>query len=168
MKRTVLELAFAALMTAILFVQQVALSFLPNVHLCAVLILWYAASFPRLVPLILPGFLLLEGIFYGFGLWWFSYLYIWPLVAIIGLLLRRRERPVPVWAAVAGAFGLSFGFLCALPYFLAGGPAAGFSYWVAGIPFDLVHCVSNTVLTLALWRPLRRLSDRLNARLGRG
>lgn len=168
MKRTVLELAFAALLTAILFVQQVALSFLPNVHLCAVLILWYAASFPRLVPLILPGFLLLEGIFYGFGLWWFSYLYIWPLVAIIGLLLRRRERAVPVWAAVAGAFGLSFGFLCALPYFLAGGPAAGFSYWVAGIPFDLVHCVSNTVLTLALWRPLRRLSDRLNARLGRG
>lgn len=168
MKRTVLELAFAALLTAILFVQQVALSFLPNVHLCAVLILWYAASFPRLVPLILPGFLLLEGIFYGFGLWWISYLYIWPLVAIAGLLLGRRERPVLVWAATAGAFGLSFGFLCALPYFLVGGPAAGFSYWVAGIPFDLVHCVSNTALTLILWKPLRRLSDRLNARLMRG
>ena len=49
-----LELAFAALLTAILFVQQVALAVLPNVHLCAVLLLWYVVAFPRLVPLILP------------------------------------------------------------------------------------------------------------------
>lgn len=98
MKRSVMELAFAALLTAILFVQQVALSVLPNVHLCAVLILWYTVSFPRLLPLILPGFLLLEGIFYGFGLWWLSYLYIWPLLALAALLLRKKERPASVWA----------------------------------------------------------------------
>ena len=115
MKRSVMDLAFAALLTAILFVQQVALSVLPNVHLCAVLILWYTVSFPRLLPLILPGFLLLEGIFYGFGLWWLSYLYIWPLLALAALLLRKKERPASMWAALAGAFGLSFGFLCAIP-----------------------------------------------------
>lgn len=167
MRRSVLELAFAALLTAILFVQQVALAVLPNVHLCAVLLLWYVVAFPRLVPLILPGFLLLEGIFYGFGLWWLSYLYIWPLLALVGLLLRKKERPAPVWAAVAGAFGLSFGFLCAIPYFFIGGPAGGISYWISGIPFDLVHCASNTVLTLVFWRPLQSLAARLRPRLER-
>ena len=161
MKRSVMELAFAALLTALLFVQQVALSVLPNVHLCAVLILWYTVSFPRLLPLILPGFLLLEGIFYGFGLWWLSYLYIWPLLALAALLLRKKERPASMWAALAGAFGLSFGFLCAIPYFFIGGPAGGVSYWISGIPFDLVHCASNTLLTLVLWKPLRTLAGKL-------
>ena len=44
-------------------------------------------------------------------------LYIWPLLALAALLLRKKERPASVWAALAGAFGLSFGFLCAIPYF---------------------------------------------------
>ena len=120
MKRSVMELAFAALLTAILFVQQVALSVLPNVHLCA------------------------------------------------ALLLRKKERPASVWAALAGAFGLSFGFLCAIPYFFIGGPAGGISYWISGIPFDLVHCASNTLLTLVLWKPLRTLAGKLNVRLNGG
>ena len=66
-----------------------------------------------------------------------------------------------MWAALAGAFGLSFGFLCAIPYFFIGGPAGGVSYWISGIPFDLVHCASNTLLTLVLWKPLRTLAGKL-------
>ena len=29
--------------------------------------------------------------------------------------------------------------------------------WIAGIPYDLIHCVSNFVLTLLLYRPLYRV-----------
>lgn len=38
------------------------------------------------------------------------------------------------------------------------------SYWVAGIPFDLIHCVSNTVLVFVLLPPLVRLVTGLKNR----
>ena len=80
--------------------------------------------------------------------------------AAVLLIGRRRERSPLLWAAAGGAFGLSFGALCALPY-LAGGPWAAFAYWTAGIPFDLLHCAGNFSLTLALERPLYTLLAKL-------
>ena len=53
-----------------------------------------------------------------------------------------------------------------MPY-LAGGPWAALSYWVAGIPFDLVHCGGNFFLTLALEGPLCRLLAGARGKLGR-
>ena len=34
-----------------------------------------------------------------------------------------------------------------------------FSYFITGIPFDIRHCVGNFVLTLVLYRPLRRAME---------
>ena len=93
-----------------------------------------------------------------------TYLYIWALWALAVLALGRgEERSSMVWAAASGAFGLSFGALDALPY-LAGGPMAALSRWVAGIPFDLLHCAGNFVLALALERPLYQVLVRLRDR----
>ena len=64
-------------------------------------------------------------------------------------------------AVILGAYGLSFGMLYALPYFIAGGWAAGFSYWVSGIPFDLLHCAGNVAVSLICYRPLRTLLGKL-------
>ena len=33
--------------------------------------------------------------------------------------------------------------------------------WVAGIPYDLTHCVGNFVFTLTLYRPLHRVMEKL-------
>ena len=32
-----------------------------------------------------------------------------------------------------------------------------FTWWIAGIPFDLVHGISNLILALILFQPLRRI-----------
>ncbi|MDO4531403.1 MAG: hypothetical protein Q4C06_05430, partial [Bacillota bacterium] len=53
-----------------------------------------------------------------------------------------------------------FGALCSLPYLLAGGPAAAFSYWVSGLGFDLTHCIGNVALCLVLFRPLYALLEK--------
>jgi energy-coupling factor transport system substrate-specific component len=58
---------------------------------------------------------------------------------------------------ISGTFGLYFGALCAVPYLVTGGPAAGIAYWVSGIPFDLIHCASNLTLCLTLWKSLTKL-----------
>ena len=70
-------------------------------------------------------------------------------------LLRRAESPL-VWAALSGCFGLLFGALCALVYWITGGWAFAVSWWVAGIPMDLLHGAGNFVVALALFSPLRR------------
>ncbi len=150
------RVVLCALLAAVTVVLQVAMSFLPNIEPVSLLVLVYVLVFGNDVFYIVFTVVLLEGLVFGFGLWWASYLYVWPLWAGIVLLLSRTgERPPLAWAAVSGAFGLSFGALFALPY-LAGGPWAAVSYWVAGIPFDLVHCGGNFVLALLLEQPLRR------------
>ena len=64
---------------------------------------------------------------------------------------------------ISGAFGLVFGALCAIPYLISGGPGAAFAYWSAGIPYDILHCGGNFVLTLILYNPVLRLLKHLHA-----
>jgi len=153
-------MAVLALLGALMFVSQVVMAALPNVHIIGVLVIVTALCFLWRSLYAVAIFVLLEGMVYGFGPWWISYLYVWPLLAVTTILLGRSESPL-FWAIIAGIFGLCFGALCAIPYLFVGGWAAAVSYWVAGIPFDLVHCGSNFVITLFLFKPLYRVTQRL-------
>ena len=158
------QVVLCALLAAMMAALQTAMAFLPNIEPVSLLILVYALVFGRQVFYIVYTFVLLEGLIYGFHLWWLTYLYIWALWALVVLLIARgKDRGPLLWAVASGAFGLSFGALDAIPY-LAGGPMAALSRWTAGIPFDLFHCVGNFVLTLTLERPLYQLLSRLRDR----
>ena len=71
------------------------------------------------------------------------------------------------WALVSGVFGLLFGPLCALTHLVTGGPAFALSWWLSGIPYDLLHCVGNFVIALVLFVPLRKLLDKLYSQMKR-
>ena len=71
--------AILGLMTAILFLGQVLLRALPNVEIVSLLLLLYTLFLGRKVFYIVYAFVLLEGFLYGFGIWWFSYLYVWSI-----------------------------------------------------------------------------------------
>lgn len=159
------RVAVCGLLTALLLVLQITMAPLPNIELVSPLILLYTLVFGTQVFFILIPFILLEGMVYGFGMWWFGYLYVWPLWALVVRLFLRKEQPSVVWAAACGAFGLAFGALFAIPYALTGGLWAGVSYWLAGIPFDLLHCVGNFMLTLLLGGPLYRVLCSLRDRI---
>lgn len=151
------RVVLSALLAAVMMALKMAMAVLPNIEPVSLLIMVYALVLGRQVFYIVFTYIFLEGLVFGFGLWWAGYLYIWPLWAGAVLLLRRGgEKPPLLWAAASGAFGLSFGALDALPY-LAGGPWAAFSRWAAGIPFDLLHCGGNFFLALFLAQPLRRV-----------
>lgn len=149
-----------AVFSAILLIGQLGMAFLPNIEPVSTLIILYALAYRKQVFPMIYTFVLLEGIIFGFGIWWVSYLYIWSILALIVLLLRKMDSAL-FWAVVSGAFGLSFGALCAIPHLISGGPYAAFSYWSAGIPYDVLHCAGNFVLTLVLYRPLLTLLKRL-------
>ena len=154
------ETIILALLAAMMLATQVALAALPKIHLVAVFVILGAMLFGWKCFYSVYVFVLLEGLIYGFSMWFLNYLYVWTILAIIAILFRGNTSKL-FWAAVAGIFGLLFGALCAIPYFFIGGWAAAFSYWVAGIPFDLIHCVSNAVLTFILLDPLYRLCRKL-------
>lgn len=162
MKTSVKNMVMMGVLAAILVVVQVGMSFLPNIELVSLLLILYGIALGRYALLPLYVFVLVEGLIYGFSLWWFNYLYVWlPLVLLA--IAFRKNRSALFWALVSAVFGLCFGGLCAIPYLFIGGPGAALAYWTAGLYFDLLHCGSNFLLALLLFRPLLRLCNRLAA-----
>lgn len=144
-----------ALMSAILVIAQVSLAVIPNVELVSLLVIVYTLHVRKKVFYIIYMFVLIEGAIFGFGSWWVSYLYIWSLLAVAVLMLKENKFTV-VWALVSGVFGLAFGLLCGVPYLFAGGFSTFVSYWISGIPFDIIHCIGNFLCTLILFKPLSK------------
>ena len=154
-----------ALLGAVLSVAKWTLSFIPNLEPVSLLIVVYALAFGRDVFWMILIFVLTEGLQWGFGLWWISYLYAWPVLAAAVLLLKRifREEFL-LWAVVSGSFGLVFGLLFAIAY-IPVDPAYALDYWITGLPWDVWHGACNFVLVLLLGRPLYSVLMRLCRRI---
>lgn len=161
-KANTAELVSMALLSAILLIGQVGMSYLPNIEIVSLLIYIYTQIYRKKAFLMIYVFVFLEGCIYGFGVWWFGYLYIWSILALFVLFSKKQQTSAVTASVILGAYGLSFGFLYSIPYFFAGGWAAGFSYWVSGIPFDLLHCAGNAAVSLVCYRPLRILLGKLH------
>lgn len=158
---TITQIVTMGLLGAILFVGQLAMAPLPNIEPVTTLIIIYTLTYKKKTFFSIYVFVLLEGLLFGFGIWWVSYLYIWSILAAIALALQKLESAL-LWAVVSGVFGLLFGALCAIPYLISGGVGAAFAYWTAGIPYDILHCGGNFALTLCLYTPLTRLLKKLH------
>lgn len=154
------DIIIIAMMSAILYGVQIVLAFLPNLELVSLLVMVYTLVFGYKVFFIIYIFAAIEGLTYGFGTWWISYLYVWSILAITVLLLRRIESAY-IWAFISGLFGLLFGFLCALTFLFIGGPQMVFSYWISGITFDITHCIANFFIALVLFNPIRHILTKL-------
>jgi len=156
-------LVLLSILASILLLSQVSLAAIPNVELVSLLVIIYTRYLKKRVFFIIYVFALLEIVLYGPGIWAVNYLYVWTVLAAVTMLLDRQDSPL-IWGLVSGLFGLFFGLLCSIPYFIVGGVASGFAYWISGIPFDLVHCVSNLIVTVVLYKPICLIMERLNIR----
>ena len=166
MKTRLTSLCLMAMMGTVMVVSKEALAFLPNVELVSLLTILFTLVFRRQVIGGLGVFLLLEGVLYGFGLWWLMYLYVWPLLAVLVWLFRWMKRSWQ-WAVFSGLFGLAFGSLCSLVYLPTGGVSMVIAWIISGFTFDLVHAGGNFMLALLLYHPLRTALDKLDRWLPR-
>ena len=153
---TAQQLCILALMGALIFVSKFALAGIPNVNLNTLLIILCAVFFGWKTLYAVGVYVMLEGLIFGFSIWWFSYLYAWPVVTLVVMLFRKNSSVLD-WAVIAGLCGLFFGPLMYILYFFVNGWEMAFSMWVAGIPYDLIHCISNFILTLLLYKPLYKV-----------
>lgn len=159
-KLTVREVTLFGILGAMTFAAKYVMAGLPNIEPVSLMVMLFGAVFgwKALYPTYL--YVLMEVLFYGLGTWNINYLYIWTLLALGGYLLRGMEHPV-AWALLSGTFGLFFGALCVPVDVVIGGFSYAAAKWVSGIPFDIAHCVGNFVIALVLFRPMRKLMDRL-------
>lgn len=160
MKLKTKDIAIFAMMIASIEVAKQALAFVPNVELVSLLFMLYTRHVGRKVCFIVPVFILIEGLIYGFGIWWFMYLYIWPLWILVSYLFKK-ENSVILLSIIIAIFGVLFGALCSIVYFFIGGMYTAIGWWIAGFPYDILHGVSNFILCLVLFKPLDKCLSKL-------
>lgn len=161
---SVKEITLIGMMVAIIEVCKVSMMGLPNIELTTFWVIMFTLYFGRRILYVIPAFILIEGMMYGFGIWWIMYLYMWPSLALLTYLFRKNDSAW-IWSTLSGAYGLFYGLFCSIPYVFMGafegslraGLVSGFSWWVAGIPWDIVHGVANFLLMLVLYHPVRKV-----------
>lgn len=155
-KKKVEEIAQLAILCTLMFVSKELMNVLPNINPMALLIIFTTLNFgwKALYPVF--GFVIFETVLLGPGLWTVMYFYIWPLLIVITMIFINTKSTF-IWAVIACIFGLLFGALCSLPYIYLSGIKAAVAYWIAGIPFDLIHGIANFFIVLFVLPILQKL-----------
>ena len=150
------EICLYGLLGALLFVLKFAMSSLPNIEPVSLLLISYTIVFGIKVLYPLAIYILLEITIYGFGFWSIGYLYIWFVLVIVVTAIHKisnNKNPF-LWALISGIFGLIFGALYIPLYIVSGGFTFAITWWISGLPYDIIHCVSNFVLCMILFKPI--------------
>lgn len=163
---TVREICLFGILGAMTFGAKYVMSWMPNIEPVSLMVMLFAVTFG--IKCLFPVYLyvLLEILFYGLGTWNINYLYVWAILAVLALALRKMEHPLG-WAMLSGGFGLLFGALCGIADIFIGGFGYALAKWISGIPYDLLHCGGNFVIALLLFAPMRKLLEKLYQRMAR-
>lgn len=150
----------------IMFISKVMMEWLPNIHPLGLLIMSYTLVFRKkaLIPLYI--YVLLEGVYQGFSLWWVPYLYIWTVLWAVTMLLPRKltsKKAMLVYPAICALHGLAFGTLYAPVFGLTMGmDLKAIAAWIAaGFAWDALQAAGNLaagMLIVPLSGLLRKLA----------
>ena len=167
MKLKIRELVIFAMLGALMFALKLVMEPFPNIHLVGIIVVAMTAVYrsKALYPLYL--FVFLFGLYYGFSQWWLPYLYIWTVlwgaVMLVPRGLSDRAKNI-FYIALCGMHGFLYGTL----YAPAQALLMGFDFkmtiaWIInGLPFDMIHGVSNLVcgiLILPIIKALKRADN---------
>lgn len=163
MKINVKELILFGVLGGLISVSQIALSFIPNVETVSLFIILFSLIYKKKAMYIVFVFVIVMGLIYGFGVWWFGYIILWPFLCVMTYKLENViSEKYLILSLYSGIFGLLFGFFYAIPYGIFGGINAGIAYWVSGIPFDIIHGIGNYFIMLFLGEKIFRVVKNLN------
>ena len=148
MKPTTREITIFAMLGAVMYASKLLMEVAPNIHLLGVFTIAFTVVYRKKALYPIYIYVILNGIFCGFAAWWVPYLYVWTVLwGVVMLLpehLPKKLRPF-VYMTVCAAHGFLFGTLYApAQAILFGMSFHGMISWIiAGLPFDLIHGVSN-------------------------
>ena len=156
--------ALIGMMAATIECTKLVLAGIPNVEGVSLLIAVYSFVFGWAGVAAAVVFVCIEPLVWGFGTWFISYMIYWPALAIVFFIfgrLRIKNRFIAVGAVTVMTF--LFGILTSLVDIgLFSGNFDRFFYrfgiyYARGIAFYAVHIISNFLVFLILFAPIRRL-----------
>ena len=155
---------------ALMFCSKIIMEALPNIHLLGMLTMVLTVSFraKALIPIYI--YVLLNGIYAGFNMWWVPYLYIWTILWGVTMLVPKNISPklaCVVYPTICALHGFAYGTLYAPAQALMFGfnTEQTIAWIVSGLPFDIIHGVSN-IFTGLLVYPFSELVKKLMKRRG--
>lgn len=131
-----------------MFASKKIMEFMPNIHLIGVFIIAITVVYRKKALYPIYTYVFLDGLFSGFSMWWIPYLYIWTVLWGVTMLLpknmQNKAKPF-VYMGICALHGFSFGVLFAPAQAILFGLnfKATITWIIAGLPFDLIHGVSN-------------------------
>lgn len=148
-----------------MFVSDIAMEALPNIHLIAMLTVLFTVIFRYKALVAVYIYVMITGVFYGFALWWIAYLYIWLFPFALTIIIPKRAPKwlrIILYPTITTLHGLLFGVLYAPAQALIYGlDFEGMLAWIAaGLVFDIVHAVGNFALGLLVY-PLSITLDKV-------
>ena len=163
---TLFEVALFGILGGLTFAAKFVMAGLPNIEPSSLMVMLFAVTFgwKGLFPTYV--YVALEILINGINVWNIPYLYVWAILLVAAWLMRGVTSRL-AWAILSGVFGLVYGVLFLPTTWILSGFESGFAWWVSGIPYDIIHCVSNFVIALLLFVPLRKLLNKLYTQMKR-
>ena len=163
-------MAVFAMLGTLMFCSKIIMEVLPNIHLLGMLTMVYTIAFRRKALLPIYVYVMINGLYAGFSMWWVPYLYIWTVLWAITMLIPRRiskKAAAIVYPLICGLHGLAFGTLYAPAQALMFGLnlEQTLAWITVGFPWDVVHAVGNVaagLLILPFSELMKKLYERLN------
>ena len=174
--RQIRSMLVFAMLGALMFVGKQVFEAFPNFHPIGMLLMTFTVVYRTKALIPLYVFILIEGAYAGFNVWWYPYLYLWlPLWGMTMLLPRRlilwtpsgdgggdegkktkarsaarRVLPLVLCSAVCSLHGLMYGTLYApFQMLMFHYDLATTLKWIAvGFRWDLIHAAGNAVMGL--------------------
>ncbi len=159
------EICLFAILGALMFVSKIVMEALPNIHLLGMLTVTYTIVFRKKALIPIYTYVMLNGLFAGFGAWWVPYLYIWTILWGVTMLLPKnmpKAVACVVYPIVCAIHGLLFGALYAPVHAIMFGFTLEQTLaWIAaGFTFDIIHTIGNFVVGLLIY-PMAQALKRL-------
>jgi hypothetical protein len=150
------SIILAAMLLAILFVQEQLLILIPQFQFTVVLIIIFSAIFPYriLIPMIM-AYVLLDNMYMGSLnlLYTLPMLIGWLTLAIVARVLRHQ--PFYIQVALAVFFGFFYGWIFIPARMIEQGVEIFWPYLIADLPFEIMFAFSNLLTMLLVYNPLR-------------
>ena len=162
MKLKIREIAIFGMLGALMFASKLVMEVLPNMHLVGVFIVAVTVVYRKKALFPIYVFVIMLGVYYGFSLWWIPYLYIWTILWGMVMLLPKN-MPKAITPIVYMSICAIHGFLYGTLYAPAQAIMFGFNFekmiaWIiSGLPFDLIHGISNFVFGVLIIPVIRAL-----------
>ncbi len=156
MKLNIKEIAVFGMLGAMMFASKMLMEVLPNIHLLGVFTIATTVVYRQKALYPIYIYVILNGLFSGFNVWWVPYMYIWTILWGATMLLPKnmpkKAKPF-IYMGLCSLHGFLFGILYAPAQAIFFGLSfkATVAWVISGLPFDLIHGVSNLICGVLIY-----------------